>query len=90
VTDSHLAGWARWRQPVIPETGNREETTMHPATQYLMQARHHDRLRSAARQRLAAHVKAAQVQAARRARRDGAAVAPGLRVLQLVRRLLAA
>ena len=30
VTDSHGAGRAGWRQLVIPETGNREETMMHP------------------------------------------------------------
>ena len=30
VTDSHPACRARWRQLIIPETGNREETTMHP------------------------------------------------------------
>jgi hypothetical protein len=30
VADSHPAGRARWRQLVIPETGNREEATMHP------------------------------------------------------------
>jgi hypothetical protein len=30
VTDSHPACRASWRQLVIPETANREETTMHP------------------------------------------------------------
>ena len=30
VTDSHPACRARWRQLIIPETGNREETMMHP------------------------------------------------------------
>ena len=30
MTDSHPACRARWRQLIIPETGNREETTMHP------------------------------------------------------------
>lgn len=30
MTDSHPAGRAHWRQLVIPETANREETTMHP------------------------------------------------------------
>ena len=30
VTDSHGAGRAGWQQLVIPETGNREETMMHP------------------------------------------------------------
>jgi len=30
VTDGHPAGRAHWRQLVIPETANREETTMHP------------------------------------------------------------
>jgi hypothetical protein len=59
---------------------------MHPAIQQeLMQARQQDQLRSAARQRLAA-----QAQAARRARGNGAAVAPRRRVLRLVRRLLPA
>jgi hypothetical protein len=59
---------------------------MHPAIQYeLMQARQHDLMRSAARQRLAA-----QAQAARRARDSGAAVAPRRRVLRLVWRLLPA
>jgi hypothetical protein len=59
---------------------------MHPALQYeLMQARQHDLLRSAARQRLAA-----QAQAARRARDNGVAVAPRRRVLRLVWRLLPA
>lgn len=57
---------------------------MHPAPQYLMQARHHDRLRSAAQQRLAAQAKAAHVQAARRARHDGAAVTPRRHVWQLI------
>ena len=59
---------------------------MHPAIKHeLMQARQHDLLRSAARQRLAAHAKAA-----RRARDNGAADAPRRRVLRLVRRLLPA
>jgi hypothetical protein len=59
---------------------------MHPALQYeLMQARQHDQLRSAARQRLAA-----QARAASRTRGDGAAVAPRHRVLRLVWRLLPA
>jgi len=30
VTDGHPAYRASWRQLVIPETGYREETTMHP------------------------------------------------------------
>jgi hypothetical protein len=30
VTDGHPACRASWRQLVIPETGYREETTMHP------------------------------------------------------------
>jgi hypothetical protein len=30
VTDVHPARLASWRQLVIPETANREETTMHP------------------------------------------------------------
>lgn len=30
MTDSHPACRARWGQLVIPETGNREEATMHP------------------------------------------------------------
>jgi hypothetical protein len=30
MTDGHPAGRAHWRQLVIPETANREETTMHP------------------------------------------------------------
>jgi hypothetical protein len=59
---------------------------MHPAIHYeLMQARQHDQLRSAARQRLAA-----QAQAARRARANGAAAVPRRRVLRLVWRLLPA
>jgi hypothetical protein len=61
---------------------------MHPAIQYeLMQARHHDLMRSAARDRLAAQAKAARVQAARR---DNGTVAPRRRVLRLVWRLLPA
>ena len=65
------------------ETGNREETTMHPALQHdLMQARHDDMLRAAGRRRLAAHAATA-----RRARRDDTAAAPRRRVLRLVWRL---
>lgn len=30
MTDVHSARLACWRQLVIPETANREETTMHP------------------------------------------------------------
>lgn len=57
---------------------------MHPEIQYdLMLARQQDQLRSAARHRLAA-----QAQAARRARDNGAAAAPRRRVLRLVWRLL--
>jgi hypothetical protein len=64
---------------------------MHPAIHhYAMQARHHDLMRSAAQDRLAAHVKAAKAQTARRARRDDVVAAPGRRVLQRIRRLLPA
>jgi len=57
---------------------------MHPALQYdMMQARQHDLLRSAARQRAAA-----QARTARLPRRDRTAVAPRRRVLRLVWRLL--
>jgi len=59
---------------------------MHPALRYdLMQSRQHDKLRSAARQRLAV-----QLQAARRARDNGAAAEPRRRVLRLMWRLLPA
>lgn len=59
---------------------------MHPVIQHnLMQARQHDKLRSAARQRLAA-----QARAARQARDDGAAATPRRRVLRLVWRSLPA
>lgn len=57
---------------------------MHPALQYdLMQARQHDLLQSAARQRLAG-----QARTARRPWRDRAAAAPRRRALHLVSRLL--
>jgi hypothetical protein len=57
---------------------------MHPAFHYdLMQAKQHDRLRSAAQQRLAA-----QARTARRERRDHTVAAPRRRVLHLVWRLL--
>jgi hypothetical protein len=36
VTDGHPAGRAHWRQLVIPETANREETTMHPMFKQLV------------------------------------------------------
>ncbi len=55
----------------------------------LMQARHHDLMRSAAQQRLAAQVKASKPHTARRAHRDDAATAPG-RALRLIWRLLPA
>jgi hypothetical protein len=88
VTDGHLGVRASWPQPVIPKTGNREETTMNSALHYeLMQARHHDLMKSAAQDRLAAQAKAARVQAARR---GNGTVAPRRRVLQLVWRLLPA
>ena len=35
VTDGHPACRASWRQLVIPETGHREETTMHPTFKQL-------------------------------------------------------
>jgi hypothetical protein len=47
VTEDRPAGRASWRQPVVPETGNREEATMHPAIHYdVMQAQQHDLMRS--------------------------------------------
>jgi hypothetical protein len=59
---------------------------MHPVLEHdLMQARQHDTMRSAARQRLAA-----QAATARLARRDQAAAAPRRRVLRRVWRLLPA
>jgi hypothetical protein len=59
---------------------------MNSALHYeLMQARHHDLMKSAAQDRLAAQAKAARVQAARSA---NGTVAPRRRVLQLVWRLL--
>lgn len=85
VTDGHLGTRAGWPQPVIPKTGNRKETTMNSALHYeLMQARHHDLMKSAARDRLAAQAKAARVAA----RRDNGTVAPRRRVLQRMWRLL--
>ena len=64
---------------------------MHPPLHYdVMQARHHDLMRSAAQHRLAAEAKAAKAQTARRVRRDDVAAAPGRRVLQLIGRLLPA
>jgi len=61
---------------------------MHPAIHYdVMQARHHDLMRSAAQQRFAAQAKAAKAQTARR---DDVVAAPGRRVLQRIRRLLPA
>jgi hypothetical protein len=64
---------------------------MHPALNYeVMQARHHDLMRSAAQQRLAAQVKAAKAQTARRTRRGEAAATPVRRALQLIWRLLPA
>jgi hypothetical protein len=40
VTEDHPAGWTSWLPPVVPETGNREETTMHPAIHHdVIQAR---------------------------------------------------
>ena len=64
---------------------------MHPAFHTDMaHARQHDLMRSAAQQRLAAQVKAAHVQEARRARQADAAAAPRRRVLQLIWRLLPA
>jgi hypothetical protein len=57
---------------------------MHPALQYdMMQARQHDLMRSAARQRVAA-----QARTARLPRRDRTAAAPRRRMLPLVWRLL--
>jgi hypothetical protein len=64
---------------------------MHPAFHNdLVHARQHDLMRSAAQQRLAAQVKAAHVQEARRARPAGTTAAPKRRVLRLVWRLLPA
>lgn len=57
---------------------------MHPALQYdLMQARQHDLLQSAARQRVAARARTA-----RRPGREGTEAAPRRRALHLVWRLL--
>jgi len=57
---------------------------MHPALQYdMVQARQHELLRSAARQRLAADARTA-----RQPRQDRAAATPRRRVLHLVLRLL--
>ena len=62
---------------------------MRPGIHYdATQARHHDLMRSAAEDRLAAQAKAAKAQTARRARRDGVVAAPGRRVLQWIWRLL--
>jgi hypothetical protein len=64
---------------------------MHPAIHYdVMQARHHDLMRSAAQHRLAVQAKAAKAQAARRTRRDDVIPAPRRRVLQFIWRLLPA
>jgi hypothetical protein len=64
---------------------------MHSALQYeLMQARHHDLMRSAAQHRLAAQVKAAKAQTSGPARRNDTVAAPGRRVLQRIWRLLPA
>jgi hypothetical protein len=64
---------------------------MHPAIHYhVRQARHHDLMRSAAQHRLAAHVKAAKAQTARRTRREDTLAAPRRRVLQRIWRLLPA
>jgi hypothetical protein len=62
---------------------------MHPAIhRYVMQARRHDLMRSAAQDRLATHAKAAKAQTTHRARGDGVVAAPGRRVLQRIWRLL--
>jgi len=83
VTDSHPGTLARWQQPVIPQTGNRKETAMHPSLQYdLMQSQQRDRSRATDQRRLAA-----QAGTARRPRRHGATAAPR-RVQRLVWRLL--
>ena len=64
---------------------------MHPAIHYhVMQARHHDLMRSAAQHRLAAQAKAAKAQTAQRTRRDDAVAAPRRCVLQRIWRLLPA
>jgi len=64
---------------------------MHPAIHCdAMQARRHDLMRSAAQDRLAAQVKAAKAQTARRARREDTVAALGRRVLQRMWRLLPA
>ena len=57
---------------------------------YATQARHRDLMGSAAQDRLAAHVKAAKAQTARRTRREDTLAAPRRRVLQRIWRLLPA
>ena len=62
---------------------------MRPGIHYdATKARHHDLMGSAAQDRLAAHVKAAKAQTARRARRDDVVAARGRRVLRRIWRLL--
>ena len=64
---------------------------MHPAIHcYVTRARRHDLLRSAAQDRLAAQVKAAKAQTARRTPGEDTVAAPGWRVLQRIWRLLPA
>lgn len=87
MTDGHLETRASWQQPVVPEAGNRKETTMHPALhRELMQARNRDLERSVAQRRLVA-----EAETARRARQDDTDVVPTRRrALRLVLRLLPA
>jgi hypothetical protein len=61
VTDGHPAGRAHWRQLVIPETANREETTMHPMFKQLF-------LQTDADELLAEQDRRRRVSRARRAR----------------------
>jgi len=61
VTDSHPAGRAHWRRLVIPETANREETTMHPMFKQLF-------LQTDADDQLAEQDRRRRVSRARRAR----------------------
>lgn len=61
MTDGHPAGRAHWRQLVIPETANREETTMHPMFKQLF-------LQTDADDQLAEQDRRRRVSRARRAR----------------------
>jgi hypothetical protein len=64
---------------------------MRPAfVYYVMQEQHYEPMQSAAQRRPAAQGIDAKAQTAHRARRDGAAAAPGRRVRQLIRHLLPA